>query len=52
MTVGLPEGLAAFFEAVDVSIEAGSLDHPSGDLENLLGRKPLGLKVAIATMNV
>lgn len=47
--VGLPEGLAAFFAAVDVSIEAGSLAHASGDLERLLGRKPLGLKEAIAS---
>lgn len=51
MTIGLPEGLAAFFAAVDVSIEAGSLAHTSGDLEKLLGRKPLGLKEAIATLN-
>jgi NAD(P)H dehydrogenase (quinone) len=52
MTIGLPEGLAAFFAAVDVSIEAGSLAHTSGDLEKLLGRKPLGLKEAIVAMNI
>jgi NAD(P)H dehydrogenase (quinone) len=48
--LGLPEGMAGFYAALDTSIEAGTLAHTSGDLEKLLGRKPLGLKEALQTL--
>jgi NAD(P)H dehydrogenase (quinone) len=50
MGLGMDEGLAGFFAAVDASIESGSLDHTSGDLAKLLGRPPLGLGAAVAKL--
>lgn len=41
---GLPEGIADFVTALDQSAEAGTLADATGDLEKLLGRKPLSLK--------
>ena len=41
---GLPEGVAGFVTSLDQAIEAGSLSEARGDLEKLLGRKPLSLK--------
>ncbi len=49
---GLPAPMAAFFAAVDVSIEAGSLAHTSKDLATLLGRPALDLKSALLELGV
>jgi NAD(P)H dehydrogenase (quinone) len=50
LQAGLPEGGAAFYALLDLSIEAGTLDHTSGDLETLLGRKPLELEEALRSL--
>ena len=47
---GLPEGMAGFYAAVDVSIDQGSLALATGDLEKLLGRKPQSLKDNLKTL--
>jgi NAD(P)H dehydrogenase (quinone) len=52
LAAGLPEGGAAFYASVDLSIEAGTLSHTSGDLEMLLGRKPLDLEKALRQLGV
>jgi NAD(P)H dehydrogenase (quinone) len=44
ISVGLPEGVAGFVLSLDLTIEAGTLKQATGDLEKLLGRKPLSLK--------
>jgi len=48
--LGLPDPMAGFYAALDGSIEAGTLAHTSGDLEKLLGRKPLPLVQALKTL--
>jgi len=52
VSVGLPEGVAAFVAALDTSVAEGTLAEATGDLEKLLGRKPQalkeGLKAALA----
>jgi NAD(P)H dehydrogenase (quinone) len=50
VAAGFDENLAEFFALVDQSIEAGSLDIESSDLEGILGRKPLNLKAAITSL--
>jgi NAD(P)H dehydrogenase (quinone) len=40
VNLGLPQEVAQFFAIVQKDIRNGSLDHPSPDLENALGRKP------------
>lgn len=44
VSVGLPEGVAAFVTSLDAGIAAGTLATTSPDLESLLGRKPTTLK--------
>lgn len=48
--VGLPEAMAGFYAAVDVSIDQGSLALATKDLETLLGRKPQSLKDYLKTL--
>ncbi len=43
LAAGLTPEIAGFVVAIDRSIEAGTLDGDSRDLENLLGRKPQSL---------
>lgn len=40
INLGLPQEAAQFFAIVQKDIRNGLLDHPSPDLENVLGRKP------------
>ena len=44
---GLPEPIAQFLAAADVSISRGELDHSSATLEQLIGRPPTTLAVAL-----
>lgn len=44
---GLPEPLAQFLSAADVSISQGELDHSSDTLERLIGRRPTTLVEAL-----
>jgi NAD(P)H dehydrogenase (quinone) len=44
IAAGLPEGIAGFVLSLDLGTEAGTLAKATGDLEKLLGRKPLTLK--------
>ncbi len=44
LAAGLPEGIAGFVLSLDLGTEAGTLAKATGDLEKLLGRKPLTLK--------
>lgn len=50
LAAGLPEGVADFVTGLDLSVEAGTLAQVSGDLEKLLGRKPLTLKEGIKAL--
>jgi NAD(P)H dehydrogenase (quinone) len=47
LSFGLPEGVAGFVLSLDLGTEAGTLAKATGDLEKLLGRKPLTLKEGI-----
>ena len=47
IAAGLPEGVAGFVLSLDLTIEDGTLAAATGDLEKLLGRKPLSLKEGI-----
>lgn len=49
---GLPEGIADFLTGLDTSTESGSLAQAGTDLENLLGRPPLALKEALASLGI
>lgn len=47
---GLPEGLAAVFADVDAHLAKGALEVTTGDLERLLGRKPVSVEAFLSTL--
>ena len=47
---GLPEGLAAVFADVDAHLAKGALEVKTGDLERLLGRKPVSVEAFLSTL--
>lgn len=47
---GLPEGLAAVFADVDAHLAKGALEVKTGDLERLLGRKPISVEAFLSTL--
>ena len=47
---GLPDGVAAVFADVDTHLAKGELEVKTGDLERLLGRKPVSVEAFLSTL--